>query len=154
MNALEPLIACVGDWHGPSVLADPHAGLKEECASTARVVALLGGRFVRFDYTWSYKGAPQEGSILFGYEKKAETVTAHWIDGWHMSDKVMSCRGPAPSGTAFSVLGSYEAPPGPDWGWRIDLVPEEDGTLRLTMYNRWPDGTQEDLAVEATYTRG
>ncbi|HEV7668668.1 MAG TPA: DUF1579 family protein [Thermoanaerobaculia bacterium] len=153
MTPLEPLIAGVGDWHGTSVLLDPHAGLKEECASTARVVPLLGGRFVRLDYSWSYKGAPQEGSILIGFETKPEVVTAHWIDGWHMSEKVMACRGARPTDGTFSVLGSYEAPPGPDWGWRIDLAPG-DGTLRLAMYNRWPDGTQEDLAVEAIYTRG
>jgi hypothetical protein len=52
----------------------------------------------------------------------------------------------------LSVRGSYAAPPGPDWGWRIEITP--DGrTLRIVMFNIWPDGSREDLAAEASYTR-
>ena len=50
---------------------------------------------------------------------------------------------------ALSLLGSYAAPPGPDWGWRIVLEPLSE-TLQIRMDNITPDG--EDLpAVEATY---
>ena len=50
-----------------------------------------------------------------------------------------------------SVLGSYEAPPDPDWGWRIEVVPEGK-SLRIIMHNISPD-EQEVLAVRATYER-
>ena len=155
MSVLEPLIACAGNWQGKSTLQDPHNSIAEESSSNLTVVPVLGGRFVRVDYTWSYKDKPQEGSLLIGFDKGADTVTTHWIDSFHMSNKVMACTGPRPEGRAISVRGSYAAPPGPDWGWRIDLTPEENGTLRMVMFNIWPEsqGGQEELAVDATYAR-
>jgi hypothetical protein len=152
MNILDGLAACAGSWRGTNTLQDPNSNAAEDSASGATVASVLGGRFVRLDYTWSYRGAPQEGSLLIGFDAQADRVTAHWIDTWHMSDKVLACLGPKPSGNTLSVRGSYAAPPGPDWGWRIEITP--DGrTLRMVMYNIWPDGSREDLAVEASYAR-
>ncbi|HSK76202.1 MAG TPA: DUF1579 family protein, partial [Thermoanaerobaculia bacterium] len=99
-----------------------------------------------------YNEAPQEGSLLIGFNKKTETITAHWIDSFHNGNNVMACTGPKPDGPSLSVQGSYAAPPGPDWGWRIRITPDGDA-LRIVMHNLWPEGGQEDLAVEATYTR-
>lgn len=62
-----------------------------ESPSTAVITPLLGGRFARLDYTWSYRGSPQEGSLLVGYRPDAEVVTAHCIDTWHMGHEVMAC---------------------------------------------------------------
>lgn len=153
MNVLDPLIACAGTWRGKSTLQDPSNNIAQDSSSDLTVTPVLGGRFVRLDYTWSYNDAPQEGSILVGYEKKPETLTAHWIDSFHNGTKVMACTGPKPDGPTLSVRGSYAAPPGPDWGWRIAITPEDGGTLRIVMHNLWPEGGQEDLAVEAHYTR-
>jgi hypothetical protein len=50
------------------------------------------------------------------------------------------------------AVGSYAAPPGPDWGWRIEIAAEQCKALRLVMFNIWPDG-KEELAVEAAYVR-
>ena len=153
MNDLASLIACAGSWQGTNTLQDPHAGRPEESASTATVTPVLGGRFVRLDYTWGYQGKPQEGSILIGFDAKAETFTAHWIDSWHMGNKVMACTGSKTDGPMLSVLGSWAAPPGPDWGWRTGITPEEGPSLRIVMFNVWPEGDREDLACEASYTR-
>ena len=151
MRGLDGLIACAGTWRGTSTLQDPHSGLDDESASTATVTPVLGGRFVRIDYTWSYGGKPQEGSLLVGLQKKAETATAHWIDSFHNGEKVMACSGSAAEDGAVSVRGSYAAPPGPDWGWRIDVIPAGE-TLRIVHHNVWPEG-KEELAVESRYTR-
>ena len=70
-----------------------------------------------------------------------------------MGDKAMVCAGPRPDALTLAVQGSYAAPPGPDWGWRIEITPEPAGALRIKMYNIWPGGAQEALAAEATYTR-
>jgi len=154
MTTLDGLLACAGTWHGTSSLQDPTAGVAADSPSLATVTPVLGGRFVRLDYTWSYQGKPQEGSLLIGFEKKADKVTMHWIDGWHNGDKVMVCTGPGPtSSPTLSALGSYAAPPGPDWGWRIEVTPEAGQGFRIVMYNLWPDGSREELAVEASYTR-
>jgi hypothetical protein len=46
-----------------------------------------------------------------------------------MGDKVMTCRGPVQLDPLLSVRGYYAAPPGPDWGWRIDLQSAGDSAL-------------------------
>jgi hypothetical protein len=71
-----------------------------------------------------------------------------------MSDKAMACSGPRPPGETVAVTGAYAAPPGPDWGWRIEVTPEVGRRLRLVMWNVWPAsvGGREELAMAATYT--
>jgi hypothetical protein len=153
MNALDVLTACRGTWQGTSTLHDPNTKAPEDSSSRVTITPVLLGRFVRLDYSWRYQGTPQEGSLLIGFESDTETVTACWSDTWHMGDKVMVCQGPKPSGRTLCVRGSYSAPPGPDWGWRIEITPEPAGALRVVMFNIWPDGVREDVAVEASYTR-
>jgi hypothetical protein len=151
MGALDALVTCAGRWVGTSRLQDPHSGAPDESPSTVTITPVLGGRFVRFDYDWAYRGVPQQGSLLLGHESDVAAVSAHWVDTWHMGDKVMACRGPVESSGAISVRGSYAAPPGPDWGWRTVVTPNERH-LRLVMYNITPEG-QEELAVDAQYSR-
>lgn len=152
MSALDGLLACGGSWRGTNRLQDPHTNLPEDSSSMATVAPVLAGRFVRIDYTWSYQGKPQEGSLLIGYEAKTSTVTAYWIDTWHMSDKVMVCPGIASEKGELTVLGSYAAPPGPDWGWRISITPDNGKGFRIVMFNIEPGG-REYFAVESHYTR-
>jgi hypothetical protein len=152
MSHLDALSACVGTWRGTSTLQDPHAGVASESPSTASVSATPGG--ARLDYAWSYQGRPQEGSILFGADGEAGAVTARWTDTWHTGNQPMACSGPKPGGATLSVRGTYAAPPGPDWGWRIDVIAVGD-KLRIVMHNVWPreQGGKEELAVEAIYER-
>ena len=152
MPGIQKMIQCAGRWSGTNRLHDPHTNSPDDTPSTATLTPVLFGTFLRFDYTWSYHGKPQEGSLLIGYEPAAEAVTAHWIDTWHMSRGVLACRGSSNSRGEISVLGSYAAPPGPDWGWRTVITPENGSTLGLVMYNITPDG-QEQVAVEVTYKR-
>jgi hypothetical protein len=150
MSVLDGLAARAGRWRGTSVLQDPMNGIADSSESTATVAPVLGGRFVRVDYTWAYQGQPHEGSLLIGYEKKADTVTGHWIDSFHNGTRVMPLTGPATGDGTLSVRGSYPAPPGPDWGWRIDVMPDGPESLRIVHYNIWPEG-KEEVAVEAQY---
>jgi hypothetical protein len=69
-----------------------------------------------------------------------------------MSDKVMTCEGPASDAGSLDVRGSYAAPPGPDWGWRTVIETGEEDSLQMLMYNVTPDG-QEVPAVDAVYRR-
>ena len=152
MNRLDRLAGCLGRWQGSNRLHDPHTGKPEDSASTAVLTPLLGGRFIRLDYDWSYQGAPQEGSLLIGCQCESGQATAHWIDSWHMSDAVMACEGAVEPDGTIAVRGSYAAPPGPDWGWRIAIRPADGSELHVIMHNVTPDG-QEALAVEAAYAR-
>ncbi len=153
MAALDGLIACAGGWRGTNQLYESPAGPSQDSPSALAVAAILSGRFVRVQYTWAYRGRPQEGELVVGHEAQSDVVTAYWVDSWHMGDKGMTCRGALGEDGALSVRGSYAAPPGPDWGWRIDIAPADGGRLRVAMYNIWPEG-KEDLAVKAEYSRG
>jgi len=152
LSALEKLAECACGSTGTNRLSDPSMNVSDDSPSTAELTPLLDGKFIRLDYTWAYEGAAQEGSLLIGYESAPAIVTAHWVDTWHMGEAVMSCKGTAEDDGSVVVLGSYAAPPGPDWGWRIVLQPVDGTTLRLVMYNITPDG-EEELAVEADYRR-
>ncbi len=149
---LERLIASAGTWQGTSTLQDPGHIEPDSSPSMLTVTPLLDGRFVRMEYTWSYRGAPHAGSLLVGHQKKGATVSMHWIDSWHNSDNVMAMAGRAETSTLLTAQGTYAAPPGPDWGWKIAVTPELDGRLRIVMYNISPEG-QEFLAVEGEYAR-
>ena len=151
MVTLDTLLACSGSWTGTNRLHDPHTGSPDESPSTLTITPVLNGRFIRLEYTWTYRRSPQAGTILIGHDKSGNEATAHWIDTWHMGDKVLACRGPIGDNAPLSVVGSYAAPPGPDWGWRTVIAPAEK-SLRIVMFNIAPDG-QEDLAVEMEYRR-
>lgn len=146
----EPLRSLAGSWTGTNRLQDPNTNSPQDSPSTAILTLLLGGRFLRFDYTWSYHGQPQEGSLLMGGDPSSGSATVHWIDTWHMSHAVLACQGTATANGALNAKGAYPAPPGPDWGWRIAVVPGD--ALRIVMHNIWPEG-KEELAVEAWYQR-
>jgi hypothetical protein len=150
--SLDHLLACAGSWRGTSKLRDPDYGIDDECSSGLIVSPAIRNRFVRLDYTWSYRDEPQEGSLLVGFDPKSDRYSAHWADTWHNAHGVMTCEGIASEDGGLSVLGSYAAPPGPDWGWRIDLTAHDDGMLRVTMFNISPEG-HEELAVEGVYFR-
>jgi hypothetical protein len=153
MSVLHGLASCAGSWRGTNTLHDPAAGRPDSSPSDLIVTPVLGGKFVRIDYTWAHQGERQEGSLLLGFDPKAGEVSGHWIDSWHMGRKIMTCRGPTPVGGTISVEGSYAAPPGPDWGWRIEITPENGQKIRIAHFNVDPDGT-EQAAVEAVYSRG
>ena len=149
MNAYDKLTACAGTWQGISTLQDPHSGTPLASESTLTITPILLGRFLRVAYTWDYLGDPQEGEFIIGLHGDTGNLTAHWIDTWHMADKGMICTGQA-SEDDLSLLGSYPAPPGPDWGWRTIIRPSED-SVHVVMLNV-PPGLTGELAVEATYS--
>ena len=150
MNPVEALIASAGSWIGTNTLQDPNTGKPEESPSKVTITPMLGDRFVRIDYTWGYQGKPQEGSLLLGFDPKSNETSGHWIDSWHMGRKVLACIGSGIADPFISVTGSYPAPTGPDWGWRIEIA---TNPLRIKHTNIEPNG-QQDLAVEAVYSRG
>lgn len=64
----------------------------------------------------------------------------------------MACEGAIDEQGAINIRGSYEAPPAPDWGWRIVITPKSGKELQLVTYNISPEGV-EDLAMQDDYQR-
>jgi hypothetical protein len=110
------------------------------------------GCFLSVRYTWQFEGDPQEGLLLLGWEGARGPVQAAWVDSWHNGDRMMLCRGETGASGGASVLGSYPAPEGPDWGWRVAVEPGPGDSLRIAMFNI-PPGIEEMLAVEGVYSR-
>ena len=143
--------ALIGEWQGTKQLylaPPPEPALSSP--SRLSVASVAEGSFLQFTYDWTYEGANQSGVLLFGYEEQ-NAASAAWVDSFHMSTKIMSCIGRAADRSA-DFRGSYEAPPGPDWGWRITVRSVSATELQIVMHNISPEG-QEDLAVQMGYTR-
>jgi hypothetical protein len=152
MSIPNPLINILGNWQATNRLwLVPDVPVRES-AATAKVTSAAKGRFLNIAYTWDEAG-PQDGLLLIGQVPQSDQVSAGWVDSWHNGDRLMSCVGSLTAEGAFSVKGAYPAPPGPDWGWRIDVTPGVgDETWSLTMYNITPE-KDEFLAVEAVFSR-
>jgi Protein of unknown function (DUF1579) len=153
MSAPESLKKMAGNWTGTSRLYRPWLSpeaSESESESTASVALAARGKFAVIEYTWAVDGEPQAGLMLLGCENGDDEVTCTWIDSWHMSDKSLACGGKVDASGAVSVLGSYAAPPGPDWGWRTVVAPGPDGSFAIIMYNISPEG-EEALAFENRY---
>lgn len=141
-----------GEWRGTNRLWLSPDDPAQESESSAEINFAAGERFAHFRYTWAYLGKPQEGLLLIGQDPKSAVVSGVWIDSWHMGDKIMLCEGMADTDGKTWVSGSYKAPPGPDWGWKITIEIQKDDRFRTLMHNISPDGV-EMLAVETAYTR-
>jgi hypothetical protein len=143
-----------GSWSGTKrVWVEPGAPVRES-KSTATVSLIAQGRFMAIRYTWAEGGKPQDGILVIRLpEEPGGAIDAAWADSWHQSREIMHSGGEGSSEGVLSVLGHYAAPPGPDWGWRIELHPKAPDAWELLMYNITPDG-QEALGVQASFARG
>ena len=151
MQSTDLRSALTGEWHGTKQLyLEPPPAAPQSSPSTLSVTPLAGGNFLQFSYSWTFEGEQQTGVLLFGYDEE-NVASAAWVDSFHMSSKVFFCSGTVADSSA-KMLGSYAAPPGPDWGWRITLRSVSAAEFQIVMHNISPDG-QEDLAVQIDYTR-
>lgn len=152
MSVPSRLSSAAGRWSGENRLWFSPEDAPFVSEASADVQPEADGRMLALRYRWSHEGKPISGILLLGDDVKAGRCDAAWADAFHNSHRLMPLSGPASGDGAANVRGSYPAPPGPDWGWRIVLDQPSADALRLTMYNITPDGT-EALAVEASFGR-
>jgi hypothetical protein len=142
----------IGSWVGSNKLWFDPTQAAIECETSAEIRGEAAGRMLRISYAWEYDGKPCEGVLVLGDDAKAGRCDASWADSFHNGHRLMPLTGPAAGEGIVSVTGSYSAPPGPDWGWRITLEHPSSDAFVMRMHNITPDGT-EALAVEASYAR-
>src|SRR5262245_16919545 len=80
---MDKLKSAAGNYKGTNRLHYPPNSKPDDMPSNLMLTAILNGRFIRIDYVWSYQNAPQEGSMLIGFEPAENLVTMHWIDMAH-----------------------------------------------------------------------
>lgn len=145
MSLVEFFEPFMGRWQGVNRLRMMPTDDYVDSAATA-IVAVAAKGFVTIAYTWSDGDKPQDGLLLVQGTSEPEGAAAVWVDSWHSGAAWMQLAGPIEAGK-LRLIGSYPAPPGPDWGWEIDVEP---GERRLSMHNVMP-GEDPYQAVEITY---
>ncbi|MBC8137508.1 MAG: DUF1579 family protein [Fibrella sp.] len=144
-----------GDWVGKSTLwcnwlPEPEKETSSESRLSVKTVAR--GKFLSFAYTWSLAGNNHEGFLLTGNENDSETTSGAWGDSWHQSGSLLVLKGSVAEAGAIELNGTFEAPPDPDWGWRITITQPTPQELQMMMYVIPWNGTPE-RAVQADYVR-
>jgi hypothetical protein len=152
------LASMVGEWRGvartwfePGKLAD-----ESPIAGSTRLV--LDGMFLLHEYEGTLQGAPMKGIALIGYSLAEQQWQVSWIDSIHNGTRIMHSKGQTPfslskkASDPLSVMGSYPAGEGPDWGWRTTIELRGRDNLVITHYNITPDG-EESIGVEIDYKR-
>jgi len=143
VNAFDKLLASSGAWEGTNRVQVSTGEPMHESPSRIVVTPMLRDTFIRLDQTWTWEGKEQVGAMLIGHNRKSEKASIHWIDTFHNGFKVMACAGNFnPQGTLI-VHGNYPAPPGPDWGWRIEIPVVKEGRLKIDMFNIDPTGKED-----------
>jgi broad specificity phosphatase PhoE len=142
----------VGDWTGHNQLWVIPGEPVRESSTTARVELAAGGRYLVVRYTWTEKDEPQDGHLVVRLADDTTGADMVWVDSWHQGAGFLMLAGEEKSPTSIAARGSYPAPSGPDWGWRIAISTVASDRYVMRMWNITPDG-QEALAVEASYRR-
>jgi hypothetical protein len=139
-----------GTWAGATRTWIEPGGPPDESRSEAEGEVILGGRFVRFEYSGMCMGHPHAGQFLLAYERDEGRHTVVWIDSFHMGTGVMVCPGQRDE-NGLTVSGTYPVQGHPRWGWRTRFR-FDGGTLVVEAWNISPEG-EEWPAVETRYTR-
>lgn len=142
-----------GAWSGTNRLWFMPTDPAFESSTTAVVEPVAEGQATLVRYAWSHEGTPHAGVMVILHKATTpEEDAVTWLDSFHTGRALMNFRGGITDDGRLSVLGSYAAPEGPPWGWRITIERPESDSWALRMYNIEPEG-EEMLAVEATYRK-
>ena len=154
MGDLSALRGWEGKWVGENKLwvTGETVRASDSFMGVEPVTGSAGGKFLRVGYRWHEGERPQDGSFVFNVDEARGMLKALWKDTWHTGEKGMELEGRVMSGGVADVRGSYAAPPGADWGWRITIERAGEKGLIMRMFNISPEG-REELAVEAVYER-
>jgi hypothetical protein len=142
-----------GTWRGSGTLFTPWKTPAQTDYDSTAFISQVARNILKLEYTWEADGAQQDGLMLLAESKKDGSFSSVWVDSWHQSETFLLSNGTRTAGGDITLLGSYPAPTGPDWGWKIILRALGDNNLEIVMYNISPDG-KEELAVRNTYRRG
>lgn len=150
----ERLVGLAGSWTTSSTVrmggaAGEPQGPAEE--GTARVEAIMGGRFIALHESGVMMGEATETLKIFGYNSSAEVYEASWIyDG---STAIMRLRGTSDNeGRVVSFQGQYAVDTQTSQRFIITMAMLGDDRFMISLAALLPDGTTGPT-LETMYTR-
>lgn len=150
------LARLAGEWSGSTrVWFEPDGPPTEPEPQHGSMRVVLGGRYVVHEYTCGNADGETQGIALLGLHLDEGAYEGAWIDSMHTGSNIMYSTSPVDQSPAmaFSALGSYgDGAGGTRWGWRTVIEQPDDDTLRITMFNVTPEGS-ESRAVKTLYAR-
>jgi len=122
-----------------------------ESIGTCEQKMILGGRYLRQEYTGDMMGAPFTGINLLGYDIYTGKYVSVWLDS--MSTGIYYFEGTASAdGKTITQESSYDDPVKGPTVWRSVTRIKDDNTLEYEMYLT-PKGGKEEKMMEMTVTR-
>jgi hypothetical protein len=124
----------------------------QEAKGTAEFTAVLGGRFVRQDFTGDMMGQPFHGVGYTGYDNFKGQFVSTWMDD--MSTGVMTSAGAADKdGKSVTLTGLMDEPMTGEKNKKVKQVLKivDDNTMTFQMYDNAHG--KEWVALEIDYTR-
>jgi Protein of unknown function (DUF1579) len=148
MRIVECLAPFVGSWQGVHrqrlLPTDDY-----QASAASALVGVTARDFATIAYTWSDGDDPQDGLMLLSGTSDVGLM-AVWADSFHSAPAWMTFAGSIDDAGVIRLIGSYPAPPGPDWGWHIHIEPGDGTGGRITMHNVLP-GEDPYQVVETTF---
>ncbi|WP_205314194.1 DUF1579 family protein [Pedobacter namyangjuensis] len=146
------LASLAGNWDGNTRTWFEKDVLADESPMRGKMILLMDGRFLAYEYTGKINGKPFEGRMVWAYDLENQQCQCSWIDTFHMGSAIMYSVGNE-TGNGFSVLGSYGSPQMPEkWGWRTELEIINSDQFIIRAFNISPEG-ESAKATETIYHR-
>lgn len=141
-----------GSWKGKVRTWFEEGKLGQDEDISATITPALEGRFAIHKYYSVMMGKPQEGMMIIGSSLNEFKLQTAWIDTFHNHCTILFSEGEQNQGK-YNVAGTFPGEsPADRWGWRTEINQPDKDALMITMYMRFPDGT-EVKAVEFDYKR-
>jgi hypothetical protein len=140
----------VGKWK--TVTSDFSNGPDEPSVSegTATFESILGGRYLRQEFSGNYGGMPMHGLGIQGYDNSQKKYVGTWIDNFGTG--IMHTEGTYdPATHMMTETGKASCPTGP-MSMKMVTVYKSNDEFEFTMYMIMPDGT-EQRQMQIQYTR-
>ena len=122
-----------------------------ESTGTCEQKMILGGHYLRQEYTGDMMGTPFTGINIMGYDNHTKKYVSIWIDS--MSTGIYFFEGTAsPDGKTITQESRYDDPVRGPVVWRSVSRIADDNTLLYEMYIT-PKGGKEEKMMEMSVTR-
>jgi hypothetical protein len=148
----QKLAARAGEWTYTGTMWHAPGGEPTEFEGTARIKAVLGGRYILETVEGPFMGDQFKGMGVFGYDNLTRTYVGSWID--NLGTGIMSLEG-TPSGNGSTIHWTGDGPDLLNGGYKktrsVEKIVDNDHVIS-TWYDTAPDG-QEYKHLELRYSR-